>query len=156
MKMPFKNPFLFALIVCLFQSLGLHAQAKTVDKNKAATVSKTSKPKAAKLTMTQTSNGKWVIMNSKKTTLYDVFIYDNGPDYAADGLIRVVKNGKIGYANAKTYRLVITPQYDCAFPFEKGKAKISNKCKTLKEGEHSSWESDAWQFVDKKGKLSAL
>ena len=156
MKMPFKNPFLFALIVYLFQSLGLYAQTKTVDKKTATTVSKTSKPKAAKLTMTQTSNGKWVIMNSKKTTLYDVFLYDNGPDYAADGLIRVVKNGKIGYANAKTYRLVITPQYDCAFPFEKGKAKVSNTCKTVKDGEHSSWESDAWQFVDKKGKLSAL
>ena len=156
MKIQFKKPLLLALILCLFQTIELHAQAKTVDKNKATTVSKTSKPKSAKLTMTQTSNGKWVIMNSKKTTLYDVFLYDNGPDYAADGLIRVVKNGKIGYANAKTYAIVITPQFDCAFPFENGKAKVSNKCKTVKEGEYSSWESDAWQFVDKKGKLSTL
>lgn len=156
MKIQFKKPLLLALILCLFQTIELQAQAKIVDKNKAATGSKTSKPKSAKLTMTQTSNGKWVIKNSKKTTLYDVFIYDNGPDYAADGLIRVVKNGKIGYANAKTYAIVITPQFDCAFPFENGKAKVSNKCKTVKEGEHSSWESDAWQFVDKKGKLSTL
>lgn len=105
------------------------------------------------LTMEQTTDGKWVIIDDKKTTLYEVFIYDNGPDYASEGLIRVVKNGKIGYADAKTYAIVITPQYDCAFPFENGKAKVSNKCKTVKDGEHSVWTSDAWQFVDKKGKF---
>jgi hypothetical protein len=104
--------------------------------------------------MVQAANGKWVIRNSQKKTLYDVFIYDNEPDYAAEGLIRVVKNGKIGYANAKTYVIVIAPQFDCAFPFENGKAKVSNKCTTIKEGEHKVWTSDAWQYVDKKGKLS--
>lgn len=115
---------------------------------------KTTQSKATSLSMTQTNTGKWVIMDNKKITLYDVFTYDNGPDYAAEGLIRIVKNGKIGYADAKTYAIVITPQYDCAFPFENGKAKVSNKCKTIKEGEHSIWTSEAWQYVDKKGKLS--
>ena len=119
-------------------------------------VSKTEIPiqsKATPLKMTQTNNGKWVIMDSKKTTLYEVFPYDNGPDYASEGLIRIVKNGKIGYADAKTYTIVITPQFDCAFPFENGKAKVSNQCKTIKDGEHSIWTSDAWQYVDKKGKF---
>jgi hypothetical protein len=105
------------------------------------------------LTMKQTEAGKWVIMDEKETPLYDVFIYDNGPDYPVEGLIRVVKNGKIGYADATTYAIVIPPQYDCAFPFENGKAKVSNNCKTVKDGEYSIWESDAWQFVDKKGKF---
>ena len=103
------------------------------------------------LAMEQTGNGKWVIMDSKKTILYEVFIYDNGPDYAADGLIRVVKNGKIGYADANTYAIVIEPQFDCAYPFENGKAKVSTQCKTVKEGEYSVWKSDAWQCVDKEG-----
>ena len=106
----------------------------------------------APLTMEQTAEGKWVIVDSQKTALYDVFIYDNGPDYPAEGLIRVLKNGKIGYADAKTYVLVIEPQFDCAFPFENGKAKVSNQCKTVKDGEYSVWESDAWEYVDKKGK----
>lgn len=105
------------------------------------------------LTMEQTNDGKWVILDSQKTALYEVFIYDNGPDYEAEGLIRVVKNGKIGYADAKTYAIVIEPQFDCAFPFENGKAKVSNQCKTVKDGEYSSWESDAWQYVDKQGKF---
>jgi predicted alpha/beta superfamily hydrolase len=117
-----------------------------VNKKAAAAASK-----APKLTMQQTKNGKWIIVDGQKKALYEVFIYDNGPDYPSEGLIRVVKNGKIGYADAQTYAIVIAPQFDCAFPFENGKAKVSNKCKTVKEGEHSMWESDAWQYVDKSG-----
>ncbi|MBK6946859.1 MAG: hypothetical protein IPH16_01180 [Haliscomenobacter sp.] len=108
---------------------------------------------ATPLTMEQAADGKWVLVDSQKTPLYDVFIYDNGPDYPAEGLIRVVKNGKIGYADAKTYAIVIEPQFDCAFPFENGKAKVSNQCQTVKDGEYSVWESDAWQYVDQKGVL---
>ena len=105
------------------------------------------------LTMEQTADGKWAILDGQKTALYEVFMYDNGPDYEAEGLIRVVKNGKIGYADAKTYLLIIEPQFDCAFPFENGKARVSNQCKTVKDGEYSVWESDAWKYVDKKGKF---
>jgi hypothetical protein len=111
------------------------------------------KSKTTKLKMVQTHNGKWVIKNRKKKTLYEVFPFDNGPDYPSEGLIRVVKNGKIGYANAKTYTLVIAPQFDCAFPFENGKAKVSYHCRTIKDGEHNIWTSDSWQYVDKKGKF---
>ncbi|MCC6461371.1 MAG: hypothetical protein IT260_12930 [Saprospiraceae bacterium] len=32
-----------------------------------------------------------------------------------------------------------------------GKAKVSKQCQTRKEGEHSTWTSEAWQFVDKQG-----
>lgn len=120
----------------------------------AATACSTQAP-TAPLTMEQTAEGKWVIMDSQKTALYDVFIYDNGPDYPAEGLIRVMKNGKIGYADAKTYVLVIEPKFDCAFPFENGQAKVSNQCKTVKDGEYSVWESDAWQYVDKRGNLKS-
>ena len=120
-------------------------------------VSKTeapTKPKTSQLTMTQAADGKWVIIDSNKEMRYEVFFYDNGPDFPSEGLIRVVKNGKIGYANAKTFAIVIEPQFDCAFPFENGKAKVSNNCKTVKEGEHSFWTSETWQYVDKKGRTS--
>lgn len=94
---------------------------------------------------------KWVVVDEQKTVLYDVFIYDNGPDAPADGLYRIVKDGKIGYADATTNAIVIEPQYDCAYPFENGKAKVSTDCKTVKDGEYDVWESEAWQFIDKKG-----
>jgi hypothetical protein len=94
---------------------------------------------------------KWVVVDEQKTVLYEVFPFDNGPDTPSDGLYRIVKDGKIGYADAITNAIVITPQYDCAFPFENGKAKVSIDCQTTKDGDHSVWTSDAWQFIDKKG-----
>lgn len=103
----------------------------------------------APLTMAQTDEGKWVIMDDQKNALYEVFLFDNGPDYPSEGLIRVVKNGKIGYADATTYAIVIEPQFDCAFPFENGKARVSKQCRTVEDDEHSIWESEAWEYVSK-------
>lgn len=146
------NPTINSHIHLLFLLLIL--LAGTTCKQSPAGTAKEGNPAATlPLTMEQTDNGKWAILDSKKTVLYDVFIYDNGPEYPSEGLIRVLKNGKIGYADATTYVIVIEPQFDCAYPFENGKARVSNQCQTLKDGEHSVWESTAWQYVDKKGKL---
>lgn len=138
--------------MCFVILLLVGASCKQNNSEKTNEASNSAAP-ATPLTMEQTADGKWVILDGQKTPLYDVFIYDNGPDYEADGLIRIVKNGKIGYADAKTFAIVIEPQFDCAYPFEGGKAKVSNQCKTVKDGEHSVWESDAWQYVDKQGKF---
>jgi len=96
-------------------------------------------------------NHNWVVVDEQKKVLYEVFIYDNGPDYPSEGLYRIVKDGKIGYADASTNAIAIAPQFDCAFPFENGKAKVSTDCRTIKDGEYSVWESEAWQFINKKG-----
>ena len=98
-------------------------------------------------------DSKWVVIDRQEKVLYEVFPYDNGPDYPSEGLFRIVQDGKIGYADEATYAIVIEPQFDCAFPFENGKAKVSNQCQTVKDGEHSVWESDDWKYVDKRGKL---
>ena len=94
-------------------------------------------------------NHKWVLIDQQKKVCYEVFPYDNGPDYPSEGLYRVIKDGKIGYADQTTNVVVIPPQYDCAFPFENGKAKVSNDCKSTQEGEHSIWTSDVWEFINK-------
>lgn len=141
----------FVILLLVGAACKQNTSEKTNEEGKSAAPATTTTP--TPLTMEQTADGKWVILDGQKTALYEVFIYDNGPDYEADGMIRVVKNGKIGYADAKTFAIVIEPQFDCAYPFENGKAKVSNQCKTVQDGEHSSWESDAWQYVDKTGKL---
>jgi len=141
MKTTFHHSLLSLLVGVL---LTCAACTSTTDKEEKQTVTDS-------LAMEQVSDGKWVIMNSKKMALYAVFVYDNGPDYPSEGLIRVLKNGKIGYADAKTYEIVIEPQFDCAYPFENGKAKVSNQCQTVQEGENRSWVSDAWEYVDKSG-----
>ena len=81
-----------------------------------------------------------------------MFPFDNGPDYAADGLFRIMTNNKIGYADEATGKVIIKPQFDCAFPFENGVAKVGLNCTTHSDGEHSYWTSDNWFYIDKKGK----
>ncbi len=96
------------------------------------------------------NDGVCIAIDKNDNELYEVFLYDNGPDYLADGLFRIKKNGKIGYAN-EDGEIIIEPQFDCAFPFEDGKAKVSNECTTVQDGEYQSWESDNWIFIDKSG-----
>jgi Permuted papain-like amidase enzyme, YaeF/YiiX, C92 family len=93
----------------------------------------------------------WVVIDRKEAVQYAVFPFDNGPDYPSEGLFRIVKDGKIGYADAITYTIVIPPQYGCAYPFENGKAKVSRNCQTTQDGEHSTWTSDSWEYIDKTG-----
>lgn len=83
--------------------------------------------------------------------IFQVFAYDNGPDYASEGLFRIIENGKIGYAN-ELGEIVIPPRYECAYPFENGKAKVSIKCSKVIEDEHEMWNSNDWFMIDKKGK----
>lgn len=93
----------------------------------------------------------FVAINRQEKVLCNVFPFDNGPDYVVNGLFRIVEHGKIGYADAKTGKVVIRPQFACAWPFEKGVAKVSNACKTVQEGEHSTWQSNGWYYINKKG-----
>ena len=97
-------------------------------------------------------NGQLIGIDKNEKELFEVYWFDNGPDYVTDGLFRIKKNGKIGYSDTNG-KIVIEPQFDCAFPFEKGKAKVSNDCKTVMVGEYSKWISDNWIYIDKTGKI---
>ena len=94
----------------------------------------------------------FVAIDKNDKVLYTVFPFDNGPDYSSEGIFRIIENGKIGYADILTGKIIIKPQFKCAHPFENGKAKVSNDCEIKAEGEHSSWESNQWFYIDKDGK----
>lgn len=94
----------------------------------------------------------FVGIDRKENFLYEVFPFDNGPDYTSDGLFRIIENNKIGFADSASGKIVIKPIFDCAFPFENGKAKVSTNCKVQSNGEHSIWVSQDWFYIDKKGK----
>lgn len=96
-------------------------------------------------------NAGYIAIDRNEHRLYNVFPFDNGPDYASDGLFRIIENDKIGYADEKTGNIVIKPQFDCAFPFENGKAKVSDSCNKKLEGEHMMWMADSWYYIDKAG-----
>ena len=89
-------------------------------------------------------------IDEKGKELFQVFFYDNGPDYLAEGLFRIIIDNKIGYANADG-EIIISPRFGCAFPFEDGKAKVSDDCSAVKEGEYTRWVSENWYWIDKNG-----
>jgi hypothetical protein len=93
----------------------------------------------------------FVAIDRQQKVLYKVFPFDNGPDYPADGLFRSITNNKIGYADEATGKVIIKPQFDCAFPFENGVAKVGLNCTTHAAGEHHYWSSNNWLYIDKKG-----
>jgi hypothetical protein len=93
-----------------------------------------------------------VAIDRQENVLYQVFNFDNGPDEPSEGLFRITGNQKIGYADSTTGEVVIPLQFDCAFPFVNGVAQVSTDCKTTSDGEHTTWLSNNWYFIDKRGK----
>ncbi|NSL85208.1 WG repeat-containing protein [Chitinophaga sp. Mgbs1] len=79
--------------------------------------------------------------------LYYPQLYDNGPDYYAEGLQRFVENDKIGFAD-KSGRKVIPAQWSFATPFNYGYAAVyTGSWKRVFEagGEHWSIVADSGQ-----------
>ena len=85
------------------------------------------------------------------------FQYDNGDDYVSEGLYRIVdRKGRIGYAD-ETGRTVIRPRFAFGYPFEGGKAKVTDSGERKEVagsgGEHWYWESDDWYYIDRNGDI---
>lgn len=94
-----------------------------------------------------------VAIDTRGRVLYEVYFFDNGPDYVAEGLFRIRRNGLIGYADTSG-RIAIPPQFACASPFDAGRARVAFDCQEVKdspEEEHSREESDSWFFINKNG-----
>jgi len=98
----------------------------------------------------------FVAIDRQQSILYKVFPFNNGPDYVADGLFRIIINNKIGYADEATGNIIIKPHFDCAFPFKNGVAKVGLNCTTHDTGEHHYWTSKNWLYIDKKGRKVKL
>lgn len=93
-----------------------------------------------------------IAIDKEDNELFRVFWFDNGPDPPQEGLFRIMKGGKIGYANLEG-EVVIESIYKCAYPFRDGKAKVSFECKSFKDDEYTRWESDKWFYIDREGNV---
>lgn len=91
----------------------------------------------------------FVGIDKQENVLFEIFPFDNGPDIPSEGFFRIIKKGKIGYANSKG-QIIIDAQYDCAYPFNNGFAKVSKDCEEIKEGEHFRWSGE-WFYIDTLG-----
>lgn len=91
-------------------------------------------------------------INREGECIFDAYIYgDFQFDTFYEERIRIIQNGKIGYANERGI-IVIKPQYKCASIFENGKAKVAYSCSTtMDELGISTQHSDAWIYIDKNG-----
>ena len=65
------------------------------------------------------------------------------------------RKGRIGYAD-KEGKTVIRPRFAFGYPFEGGRAKVTDSGQTEKKvpgsgGEYHYWESDGWYYIDRNG-----
>lgn len=88
--------------------------------------------------------------------LYTVLWFDMGMDYYKEGVRRIIKNGKVGFAD-KAGSIIVPPQYDWADPYRYGYAQVTmGKMKQHREDDEH-WtvrcEGDCQTFyIDKTGK----
>lgn len=95
---------------------------------------------------------KMIAIDRNEKQLYEVFKFDNGPDFPSENLFRIIINGKIGFADAYTGVVIIQPQFECAEPFIDGIAKVSLSCFKIADGDHQKWDSNSWFNIDRNGK----
>jgi len=95
--------------------------------------------------------GRQIAIDRNQNILFDIVMFDNGHEPFNEGLTRVLRNGKMGYAN-KFGQIVIPCEYDYAKWFENGKAEVTYNAKEYFDlDEHRRVESDEWFIIDKKG-----
>lgn len=92
--------------------------------------------------------------NNKGDFLFKVFNYDNGPDYPAEGLFRIVdENALVGFADTLG-NVVISPRFKFAYPFKEGRAMVTDTGVLVVDSKgvdrHTTWLSDKWYFISKK------
>ncbi len=83
------------------------------------------------------------------------YVFDNGPDYFVEGLARFVRDDKIGFVNEQLER-VVPAEWDFAFPFEGGVARVCRGCRLepVSPGdEHRSPVGGKWGYVDPQGRV---
>jgi WG containing repeat len=80
--------------------------------------------------------------------------FDNGPDYFVEGLARTVRDGKVGFVN-EALDVVVPREWDFAFPFEDGFARVCTGCSIEHHGteEHGEVRGGAWGWIDRQGRV---
>ena len=94
------------------------------------------------------------VSRSGKVVIKGVPVMDNGADSFHDGLVRIVRNGKYGFAN-RAGQVVIPTIYDGAMNFENGSAAVCKGCQTSREGEHHFFSGGDWFRINIKGTILA-
>jgi len=96
--------------------------------------------------------GGWAYIDRKGAVVVRPVPFDNGPDYFREGLVRIVREGKYGFADRRG-RVAIPPRFDFAEPFAGGRARVCVGCRAVSMGEHRAMEGGKWGVIDRTGRL---
>ncbi len=80
------------------------------------------------------------------------FVIDNGPDYFREGMVRFIRDGKIGFLNQRG-QIVIKARFRFVTPFFDGLAAFCSDCQLKKQGEHTAPSAGKWGFINQKGEV---
>jgi hypothetical protein len=95
--------------------------------------------------------GRCIAINQNQKILFDIVIFDCGPDYFNEGLTRVMRNGKMGFAN-QFGEIIIPCKYDYAKVFYNGTAEVTFDAKEYFDmDEHLIVTSNEWFSIDQTG-----
>lgn len=93
----------------------------------------------------------FIVLTGCTSQKFAIYQFDNGDDYVCEGLRRIYdKSGKIGFADEKG-KVIISPRFAFAFPFEDGLSKATFMGQSEPDGEHYFWKSPSWFYINHKG-----
>ena len=73
------------------------------------------------------SNINIIVIDKNNKCLFKVFAFDNDPDYASEGLFRIIDNrNRVGFADILR-NIIISPQYKFAHSFKNSRAEVAFK-----------------------------
>jgi hypothetical protein len=103
------------------------------------------------------TKGWMYVSRGGKIVISSVPVMDNWADSFHDGLVRIVRNGKYGFANRRG-QVVVPPIYDGASNFEKGRATVCKGCESKcadHDCEHHFFAGGEWFRINTKGTVLA-
>ncbi len=85
----------------------------------------------------------------------EVLLQDNGADDFVEGLVRGRRYGKVAFFD-RSFRMVLPPTYDFAWPFENGLSMVCSGCReepaAADPDHHVLVDGGLWGYIDHRGK----
>jgi len=92
----------------------------------------------------------WAYIDRSGRIVIRPYIFDNGPDYFAEGLARFTAGGKFGFFDQRG-QVVIPPRFGFAKPFSEGLSAVCDGCREIAEGEHRRMQGGTWGYINRSG-----
>lgn len=89
-------------------------------------------------------------IDRNENVLFKVYITDNKPDPIKENTFRIENNGKIGFADIYG-NVIISPQFDAAWPFQEGFAGVGTGGTQKEKGDCKTYTGGKWKFINKNG-----